>query len=479
MAGTKLRGARLDAFNALGQRGKPIYSVAPQILSVLGRHEAQHAGLAGLFAIPQANEDGSGLDWYAPEQGPVIAWSAATSQEKHAAYARLSLAQQQIEQLRTHYAGSANDDAKLLSQLLEWVMYYPDDSHLFLVNDQPVISFWGFLLDGADRSIAPLHSLASQLKESNPPAPPPEPDTAPDTATTTTPLMQALPANQAPTPVELDTKRRWPWWLWLLLLLLLIPLLLWLLRGCIPAAAVPTNATEQGYRTEQGPRQTTLVPTQSAQALSPIATSPSALAMPHGTAAGLGSANALVPPPEGAAVQAFPSTPNATEDNNLSSDVPAQTPQPTPEVLPAPSAQAPLEGETAPAEGTTAAPPFLAVPPELADGPADFLQGGWQANSGIQDRDTGVPLKLRYEFNGGKGHAVLTGSNGVTCTAPVAANMQSHNLHITPDAAAACNDGSTYELPLVECLPNAIDPSAACSGQYGERNFPLYMRQPR
>lgn len=150
---------------------------------------------------------------------------------------------------------------------------------------------------------------------------------------------------------------------------------------------------------------------------------------------------------------------------------PPAPPEPTPQESQAEAA------DSAPAN--TLPPPFLAVPPALPDGPADFLQGGWQANSGIQDRDTGVPLKLRYEFNDGQGEAVLTGSNGVKCTAPVAANIQSSHLHITPGTAAACNDGSTYELPSVECQPDAVDPSAACTGQYGDRNFPLYMRQPR
>ncbi|MGB3425355.1 SrfA family protein, partial [Castellaniella sp.] len=122
-----------------------------------------------------------------------------------------------------------------------------------------------------------------------------------------------------------------------------------------------------------------------------------------------------------------------------------------------------------------AQPDALSLPPNLANGPADFLNGQWRAGAGIQDAQTGKPLRLEYQFKDGKGQVTVTRGNA-TCQGPVSAAMEGGALHITPNGQAQCSDGGQYELPRIQCKPGATT-SADCAGHYRDMRFPLSMRQ--
>ena len=114
--------------------------------------------------------------------------------------------------------GSGND-AALLGQLLKWILHHPDSSFVFLVDGQPVITFWGFVHNGADRTLDPLHALRPAVPVAAPVRAP-----AVETAAATTTLLDAT----------LERRPWWKrWWLWLALLLLLLALLFGL-RACAP-----------------------------------------------------------------------------------------------------------------------------------------------------------------------------------------------------------------------------------------------------
>ncbi|BEG78500.1 hypothetical protein HBIAX_05604 [Achromobacter xylosoxidans] len=116
----------------------------------------------------------------------------------------------------------------------------------------------------------------------------------------------------------------------------------------------------------------------------------------------------------------------------------------------------------------------MQIPTDAADGKADFLNGNWRAGAGIQDRDTGEPLRLHYQFTNGEGQVTLNRHNGVQCVAPVSAAMRKGSLLISNSTEAKCNDGGTFNMPLVQCKPTANN-IAACDGNYGNERFPMAM----
>ncbi|KAG1598156.1 hypothetical protein G6F46_014205 [Rhizopus delemar] len=118
----------------------------------------------------------------------------------------------------------------------------------------------------------------------------------------------------------------------------------------------------------------------------------------------------------------------------------------------------------------------LAMPANLPDGNANFLNGNWRAGAGIQDARTGQPLRLEYQFNDGKGSVTVQRGDGVACSAPVTATMKSGSLGMSSSEQATCGDGSKYDMPQVACKPGAQS-IADCSGTYGNDQFPLSMRQ--
>ena len=120
--------------------------------------------------------------------------------------------------------------------------------------------------------------------------------------------------------------------------------------------------------------------------------------------------------------------------------------------------------------------PALSIPPDAADGQADFLNGRFRAGAGIQDKTTGKSLRLEYQFKDGKGEVIVRKANGINCTGPVTASMNGGNLSIDSQGQAACGDGSSYEMPKVDCRQGAKS-IADCNGIYEDKQFPITMRQ--
>lgn len=172
--------------------------------------------------------------------------------------------------------------------------------------------------------------------------------------------------------------------------------------------------------------------------------------MPPASNAETPAAEAPAPAPE--ASQAAPSEPTA-------SNIMAPAPPGLPEETPPAAAQ----------------PNLLSIPPDAGNGTADFLNGDW-SGAGIQEVGTGKPLRLKYDFQNGKGQATVSRSDGVRCDAPVEAAMNGGLLSINSSGQATCADGSSYDLPQVNCKPGAQG-VADCSGNYGSQAFPMLMKQ--
>jgi hypothetical protein len=134
---------------------------------------------------------------------------------------------------------------------------------------------------------------------------------------------------------------------------------------------------------------------------------------------------------------------------------------------------APL-GESPPSQ---ISPPELGIPPQaLKNGSVDFLNGRWKAGAGIQDAQTGKPLRLDYAFQNGQGRVRVRRGDGIECSGTVAAEMRNGGLAITSQGPARCNDGGSYKLPEVLCRQGSQS-TADCNGIYQNQQFPMSMRQ--
>lgn len=473
MSGALLRSGKLAEFKAMAEDGQPVFLSALQLREAirlqLGREMANH------LAIPQRNESGDKIDWYAPSPGDVVPWSAATDDEKREGKAELEQMQSRLIQLGANMRRLAQRERQTFGRLLEKVIHFPDDSHVYLVEGKPVLTFWGFV----DPSTAVPDDPLAKLQP--------------------TPLAStAAPPVGPAVSTAVVTRRRRPWWLWLLMLLLL-GLLLWLLRGCMgetPDGGVvqvqPEDRTELVKPTMPYPDQDSVRADEGGSG---------GLVSGQGVA---GSPDAVPgqPPlePEGPVKEGFPAEaakePAGPADELATDDqAPEKTPPPQPEVPPEqqkmppggetePSAAAeempsPPEPEAPTNADTPQAPAKpIEIPPGAAQsGSTGFLNGKWNAGGGIQDARTGKPMRLNYDFKDGKGKVTVRGSNGIECVGDVSAAMNGGGLAIKNTGQAKCADGSSYRLPEVRCKPGATS-AADCSGSYDDqKRFPMSIKK--
>ena len=229
MIGPLLRSGTLAGFHPLGAVGHPVYLAASQLRAAIGRRLG--ADLADTFAIPQRNEDGDTVDWYAPRPGTVVPWSSATGDERAEAQDRLLETRRQIEALAQAMAAETDSERQIFGRLLGYVTSFPHEEHIYLVDGRPVLTFWGFVRDEAAVGSDPLVNLDLHA------APP----------------VSALGDAKA-------TRPRIPWWVWLLALLAILAAGLFFLRACqppsvrIPAWQPDAVAPAQGPDTEVLPQ---------------------------------------------------------------------------------------------------------------------------------------------------------------------------------------------------------------------------------
>src|SRR3954463_12237608 len=72
---------------ALGEIGQPIYAAADQIRTAVLHQIGPDA--ANLLAVPKFDAVGRNIDWYAPVDGDIVPWDAASPEEREAARRKL------------------------------------------------------------------------------------------------------------------------------------------------------------------------------------------------------------------------------------------------------------------------------------------------------------------------------------------------------------------------------------------------------
>lgn len=120
----------------------------------------------------------------------------------------------------------------------------------------------------------------------------------------------------------------------------------------------------------------------------------------------------------------------------------------------------------------------LTIPPSVSDGPAQFLNGQWRVNGGIQDKQTGRPLQLQYNFNQGNGTVSVRQSSGVTCTGAAMGSVEKGSLSITNPEQMKCSDGTNFIGPTIACKSPDSGRADCVGSNDGDKTFPIRMLQP-
>ncbi|GAB3395686.1 SrfA family protein [Azotobacter armeniacus] len=474
MPGALLRTGTLREFRALGVDGQPVHGVALQLREAIRLKMRREA--ADCLAIPQSNETGDRIDWYAPVEGDVVPWSAATPEERVQAQAQLEAMQTQLRATGESMRNDAqNREKQVFGRLLEKALHFPDANHVYLVDGKPVITFWGFTQHQANQLPDPL----ACLQTAGPAAP--------------------VTASAAPTPPPLAPvvaeKPWWRRWLWLLLLPLLLLLLLFFMRACAPSVELPFELSHVDLpglpAEERAPLDVQLrggaVGVESTLGTAGVTGIDAAGQDSEGVQVP-GEATAVEELPIEEALASEPGADGATVDEPAVEDQQQSALEAEPELKPEDPSEQPVppqpdeqaaDDPKAPQEkqSNEEATKPMSIPPEArSSGSTGFLDGNWQAGAGIQDARTGKPLQLGYDFKDGKGRVNIRRDDGVQCSGAVNASMQGGNLSIANQGQATCDDGSRYRLPEVTCTPDARS-AADCTGRYGDQEFPMSMRQ--
>ena len=452
MAKTFLRSGNLDAVLALGENGQPVYASALQIRETL-RLRRQSA-LADCLAIPQANERGDRLDWYAPFSGRVKSWLGASDHERRAALQQLTACQQDMQDLSTRARAAENPSMRLFGALLSKTLQFPDQQYVYLVDGKPVITFWGFVDAQARSRDDALACLRDTLEENLPVAlvePLPELPAAPVIAepeiiaepepepeSVAEPLPVAAPVEAQPaTPVAARRRFR-----------------LWYLLPPVAIAAAVTVAVLL-HRSE--PVKT---PVATAKPASAPATVPTPA--PAVTPAPVAATPSVTPPAEQAAPEKLPESQPQKPANTTTDTAPADASATLATTVTAPVPAKPDD--------------LIVTPDAVRDGQVRVIDGRWRVTIDQMPTPTGKPPVMRFQFKNGKGSVQIAQGN-TTCKADVSAAMTSAgNLVIESRYTAKCQNNSRYRMPLLVC--HASIGAAVCEAQYADdRVFPMTIKR--
>lgn len=454
-SGPLLRSENLNRFRALGTQGSPVFASAAQLRSAITRQMG--AEVADILAIPQINEAGDRVDWYAPHPGPVIPWSAAAPDEQQQARAAIETLRQRLKDHSTtllaqlsESKGSHTNAAETFARLLPLAGIAPDDSHVYLVGGRPVVTFWGF---------EPLNAPTNWDALGNLP-------------------LTTAPSTTAAVPVAVATPW-WRWLLWLLLLLLLLGLLLFGLRFCglvsvpLPDALAPYVPPESSALPAVEPPHADKPrnPTFGYAVVVPGTTVPG-VRLPDGTIVPEGTVlpDGTVATPEPSVPPGTDTDPKAGNETNTEPNRPDNVTDKNDPSLPPPTPETDNKdptnsGKQETTENRNKTP--LVIPPDAANGNTDFLNGRWNSQSGLVDAATGKPLEMQYDFKDGKGEVHLRRQDGTVCSGSVTPSLNNGALVIDQSQPIRCPDGKTYQPSQVQCR-NAAGGKAACKGSYAD-----------
>lgn len=487
--GPLLRTGNNSSYKALGETGYPVFKMAFQLREAIYRLDAGR-DLARHLAIPQNEQGGDRTDWYSSFAGDVIPWASASESERSSARQQFTEFQMAVQALSERMLNADNNgaggDRRVFAQLIKSVDSFPDDEFLYLVNGVLVITFWGFVHHtGEQRN--PMHWLQPGSEPLQTPVAPIAPARQPSTQPLTT-MARTIETTETVTHTR---RNRWRWLLWLLVALLSLALLLGLLRGCAPSLSLPGLNHHSQPISDGGNDPTVESHTSVGSSAEVPATS--------GTTDGTSVVNSTENVQENSHQQAasehntadvtIPETASSIEAQlpiaNSEAQVPESATNAEPTATPTPVTEQQNRDPHIHAEASTTMPPVktaqgepLTLPAALPDGPAQFLNGQWRVNGGIQDKLTGRPLQLQYDFKQGNGTVSVRQSNGVTCNGPAKGSIKQGALNISNPEQMKCSDNSNFIGPTIECNSPAAGHTDCVGNNAGDKTFPIRMLQP-
>jgi hypothetical protein len=385
---------------ALGSGGRTALSSYDQIIRTLG--QSMTSGHVALFAEPSLR--GAAIDWFSnfDATSAPTPLNEANSAVREAARARLESLVNDILAKAAVLQQSDREGDRILGEMLQYALEVPSEDAVWLVDGQPVLTFWGHVRDQGQPAESPLRTLIqrrpagkAELSANDPPP--------------AAPVAGAGLGIQGPVRAPPQGMRSYlPVALWAIFVVLLVAIGLTLLRACglgftgaltsaflnyCPIAADPRIEQE---RARQAPLQAEYDDLIRQSELKR-------------------QACMLEKPP--------PKQPDVT---------PIKKPDPTP-VTP------------------IIDPKALVIPQKKADRPDDFdfLKGCWHSDHGIKeiidDKETGQMITITYCFGeGGSGtRTIKYDSQAKTCRGAVRAQRQGDTLVLDIDRAN-CDDTAFY-----------------------------------
>ncbi|AYX17730.1 virulence factor [Yersinia pseudotuberculosis] len=469
----------MDDILALGENGQPIYTSALQIREALRLKKQQY--IVDCLAIPQINEQGNRIDWYAPFEGKVTSWIAASSTERKAAVKQLAICLASASDISLRAKKSEKAAQQLFGALLAKALQFPDQNHVYLVSGKPVITFWGFVSQDKKMRSDPLDCLrqstdvvesaikVESIVKAESTVVPPEiraKTVVTPAAVELSPQADIIPTPQLVAEPEITvgselikTPVRWLRIGGVLSIAALIGALVAQFSGNLPGSTAPTAETQSStaeHMTEQLEPSASHKPQVTADALAPVE-----------------PITASVPPPIMQPLLPLDHAPVPPDAKVAAELIAAES------IVAEPMAVEPIAVEPVTPPVTRANNNALILPANAVKiGSTAFLNGNWRAIPEIKSSLTGKPPSLRYQIKQGKGSVKITHGDNVTCRANVTAGlMKSGNLVINSRYRAQCSDGSKYQIPEIVCKQGTTD-IADCKGRY-DANTTLSMTMTR
>lgn len=429
-----LRSGYRDDYLARGDSGRKVFDSALQIIETLRLRQQQT--ILRHLAIPQVNTTNKRIDWYAPEHGEVVSWSAASEEQQQGALRQLENCQKELAILNRKSQESSNKAAQLFTALLSQILHFPSPNHIYLVNNLPVITFWGFTRPEDIHEAEILEQLHTTLRTEQPAA-----------AIEIEEIKQEPEVQVEPTPEP------------------------------IPQPEEPIHIpTPPPVQEEPQPVQTTVE----------VAEKPEVAPASGSRRRYMLFAMAFVC----AAIVASPYIFNATQSALVPTapDAPvvvkktvvkkaAVTP-PFVETLPLQRAQVVKPPAPVTPVAVTVEKDMLVLPENsVRAGSIRFLNGSWRVKPAAHAPAAEDFPILNYAIHNDKGKATAVYHKN-TCTATLKLGlMPSGNLSIKYQSRAKCNDGSRISLPEIICRQGLSGP-AECSGLIADKaDMPLNFRK--
>lgn len=445
MAKTLLRSGNLDDFQAVGGGGQAVFESALQIREALRLRKQQ--AIVDCLAIPQVNDGGDRVDWYAPLDGDIASWNAADEDDRFRALRYLENTLSSVESLSKKSLQSPKTAQQLFGSLLSKAFQFPSENFLFLVDGKPVITFWGFVNLNENARDDVLDCLRESLNPEPMPAPVEEPE--PEEPAPTIVFEQADAPLITPPPVVRVTEDD--------------------LYSAEPASVVVPEVATPAEPVPAATRKKRRVPLWSLPVAAVIV---AAVAAPLLWPKQAPTAEPVATPaPAPIAIAPKPVKPVVEMAMNLPLHQADVLPVKATEPAPVPAAQAVV---------ITAIPKDAMVMDavQVKTGSTKFLNGTWRAMLDIKDPVTGKAPSLRYQIQNNKGIARVVQGDNVVCRSDIFSGLHSNGeLMIKSRGNARCSDGSRYPMPEIACKAGTND-VAECTARYDAKTVvPLTFKK--